>query len=207
MKTVLLTGFEPFGGESLNPSWEAVRQLQGQSSDAFRVEVRQLPTVFRKSIVALWRAMDEVKPNVVICTGLAGGRSEISVERAALNLSDARIPDNEGRQPVDEPVFEGGPAAYWSTLPVKAIVAGVRSAGIPASVSESAGTFVCNELFYGLHHRIATTNPAVFGGLIHVPYVPEQVVDRPGSPSMSLDAIIKALHIAAKISVEHMQTN
>jgi pyroglutamyl-peptidase len=136
--------------------------------------------------------VEQADPDLVLCVGQAGGRTGISVERVAINVDDARIPDNAGRQPVDEPVVAGGPAAYFAALPVKACVAAVRAAGIPASVSQTAGTFVCNHVFYGLAHLIATRRPALRGGFVHVPYAPEQVVDR-AEPSLPTDTVAQAL--------------
>jgi pyroglutamyl-peptidase len=202
LKKVLLTGFDPFGGEKVNPALEAVNQFQNKTLEGVQVAVLEIPTVFRKSLEILRRGIEETNPDVVICVGQAGGRSEISLERVAINVDDARIPDNEGNQPIDTPIVEGGPAAYWSTLPIKAIVQNIRKAGIPAAVSNTAGTFVCNHLFYGLAHLIATEFPYVRGGFIHIPYLPEQAVNRPGQPSMSLDTIVKGLEIAVLTSAK-----
>ncbi|SFI79420.1 pyroglutamyl-peptidase I [Thermoflavimicrobium dichotomicum] len=202
MKKVLLTGFDPFGGEKINPSWEVVKQFQYISIEDANVYVEQIPTVFRRSIEVLAEKMEEIKPDIVVCVGQAGGRTGISVERVAINIDDARIPDNEGNQPIDVPIVPDGPVAYWSTLPIKAMVENIRSAGIPASVSHTAGTFVCNHLFYGLAHLIATEYPYVRGGFIHIPYLPEQVAHRPDQPSMSLETIAKGLQIAIQTCME-----
>jgi len=182
---VLATGFEPFGGAGTNPSWSACRRLAAAPPAGLEVHAARLSCVFGTAIEELRRAIARYEPELVLCTGLAGGRSGLSVERVAVNVDDARIPDNAGRRPVDEPVVPGGPAAYFSSLPVKACVAAVRDAGLPASVSQTAGTFVCNHVFYGLAHLIATELPELRGGFVHVPYAPEQVADRP-EPSMSL---------------------
>ncbi|QIS15411.1 pyroglutamyl-peptidase I [Nocardia arthritidis] len=168
MSRVLVTGFEPFGSEARNASWEATRLLAGQPTD-IELSAVQLPCVFGASISVLRAAIAEYRPDLVISTGIAGGRTEITPERVAINLDDARIPDNAGAQPIDRPVVSGGPAAYFSRLPVKASVAAVRAAGIPASVSFTAGTFVCNHVFYGLLHLIATEMPSLRGGFVHVP--------------------------------------
>ncbi|MFC4056854.1 pyroglutamyl-peptidase I [Planomonospora corallina] len=181
----LLAGFEPFDGATVNPSWEAVRQVAG-------VHAVLLPCVFGESLERLRAAMLEHEPEVVVCVGQAGGRADVTVERVALNLDDARIPDNAGNQPVDQPVVPGGPAAYFATLPVKACVAAARKAGVPASVSHSAGTFVCNHVFYGLMHLIATDFPKVRGGFVHVPFAPGQVLDH-GGPSMPTPLVAEAL--------------
>ncbi|NBD28179.1 pyroglutamyl-peptidase I [Paenibacillus glycinis] len=203
MRKVLLTGFDPFGGEAVNPAWEAVSRIQHRTYDEFEVEVRQIPTAFRTSLSVLRQAVLVAKPDVVICVGQAGGRSDIAVERVAINLDDARIADNEGHQPIDEPIVLEGPAAYWSTLPVKAIAARLREAGIPAAVSHTAGTFVCNHVFYGLQHMLATEFPAVRGGFVHIPFLPAQTVERPHTPSMSLDVMVRAIEIAACASVQY----
>lgn len=146
---VLITGFDPFGGEKINPAWEAVRALP-DNIDGIEVVKLQIPTVFKKSAKKLFENIDSVKPDVVICVGQAGGRYEFSVERVAINVDDGRIPDNDGYQPVDSPVFEDGENAYFSTLPIKAIVEEVKKAGIPAAVSNTAGTYVCNHIMYSL---------------------------------------------------------
>jgi len=194
---VLLTGFDPFEGEVLNPSWEAVRSLDGWKVGRATVHARQVPCVLGEAIDALVHAMDELQPQLVLCIGQAGGRAEFTPERIAINVDDFRVPDNAGHQPIDVPVVRGGPDAYFSTLPVKAIVRELRAAGVPASVSNSAGTFVCNHIFYGLMHRIAT-HPlsGVRGGFIHIPYLPEQAARFAGAPSMSLETLVKALRIS-----------
>lgn len=187
-RNVLLTGFEPFGGEAINPSGEIARQLHGAVIGGHRVCGALLPCVFGAAIAELKRQMRVTKPALVICVGQAGGRAEITPERVAINVDDARIPDNAGRQPVDRPVVRGGPAAYWSALPIKAMVAEMRRQGIPAAVSQTAGTFVCNHVFYGLMHALAT-QPAlagVRGGFIHVPWLPQQ-----GTPAMALDDLVR----------------
>lgn len=162
MKTVLITGFEPFGGESVNPSWEVVSGLDNAIIAGCRVVARQLPCVFGESLAVLNSAIDTLSPSLVLAVGQAGGRTDITVERVAINVDDARIADNRGQQPVDEPIVADGPAAWFSTLPIKAMVAAMRSAGIPASVSQTAGTFVCNHVMYGLLHKLRDT-PTVKG--------------------------------------------
>ena len=201
--TVLLTGFEPFEQELLNPSWEAVRSLDGWTCGGATVHARLVPCVFGEALDALDRAMDELQPTLVICIGQAGGRAEFTPERIAINVDDARVPDNLGRQPIDVPVVPGAPAAYFSTLPVKAIVRELRAGGVPASVSNSAGTFVCNHLFYGLMHRIAmhATAKDVRGGFIHIPYLPAQAARFPGAPSMALETLVDALRITVKTAL------
>lgn len=195
--SVLLTGFDPFDREALNPSWEAVHALEGWQCAGATVHARRMPCVFGDAIEALARAMDELQPRLVLCIGQAGGRAEITPERVAINVDDGRIADNAGRQPIDRPVVPGGPAAYFSTLPIKAIVRDLRAAGIPASVSNTAGTFVCNHIFYGLMHRIATHSVrGLRGGFIHIPYLPEQAARFPGAASMSLATMVEALRVA-----------
>ena len=196
---VLLTGFEPFNKETVNPAWEAVRALGGWSGDGFVVEVRQLPCVFGEARRLISEAIAAVKPDVVIAVGQAGGRVDMSVERIAINVDDAPIPDNAQRQLVDEPIVDGGPAAYFSTLPIKAIVAALRAQGVPASVSQSAGTFVCNHVFYGLMH--ATAGTPVRAGFVHIPYLPEQAVAHPGAASMSLSEMVRGLKIVVEVAV------
>ena len=180
---VLVTGFAPFGGEPVNPSWQAVSLLGARRDDIAAVE---LPCEFAASLPALRAAIVAHQPTLVVCAGQAGGRAEVTPERVAINLIDARIPDNAGTQPVDAPVVPGGPAAYFTTLPVKACTAAIRAAGVPASVSHTAGTYVCNQVFYGLMHLLATDFPGVRGGFVHVPFSPEQVAAA-GKPAPSLD--------------------
>ena len=200
VKTVLLTGFDPFGGATINPSWEAARALDGWSGPGFTVRARVLPCEFGRANDVLRDAVAEVRPDVVIAVGQAGGRSEISLERVAINMDDASIRDNAGAQPVDTPIVDDGPAAYFSTLPVKAIVKALRLRGFPASVSQTAGTYVCNHVFYGLMHH-ATGQP-LKAGFIHVPFLPEQAADRPERPpSMALRDIVDALRIAVEVAV------
>lgn len=200
IKTVLLTGFEPFNKATINPAWEAVRALDGWSGEGFRVEARQLPCVFMDAKQLLAAMVDELHPDIVIAVGQAGGRAEISVERVAINVDDASILDNAGRQPVDRPIAEDGPAAYFSTLPIKAMVAAMRDKGLIAGVSQTAGTFVCNHVFYGLMHH--TAGKPTRAGFIHVPFLPEQAEERPDDPpSMALDDIILGIMTAVETAV------
>ncbi|MET8569526.1 pyroglutamyl-peptidase I [Streptomyces sp. NPDC004783] len=177
MTRVLITGFAPFGGEEVNPSWRAASLVAAEPPEGLSVTAVELPCVFGESLDALRDAVRAAGPDLVLCLGQAGGRPGVTVERVAVNIDDARIPDNKGRRPIDEPVVPGGPAAYFSTLPVKACVAAMREAGVPAAVSHTAGTFVCNHVAYGLGHLIATEFPHVRGGFVHVPWAPEQVTD------------------------------
>lgn len=198
MRTVLLTGFEPFGGESINPSGEIARQLHGTVVGGHQVVGALLPCVFGAAIRELKRQIRAAKPALVICVGQAGGRAEITPERVAINVDDARIPDNAGRQPVDRPVMRGGPAAYWSTLPIKAIAAELRRREIPAAVSQTAGTFVCNHVFYGLMHELRRQRK-VRGGFIHVPFLPGQAPG--GKPSLPLATMTDAINAAIAVAL------
>ncbi|KQV51195.1 pyroglutamyl-peptidase I [Duganella sp. Root336D2] len=200
MKTVLLTGFEPFNKEPINPAWETVRALDGWGERGFRVVARQLPCVFGDANAAMAALIDELQPALVIAVGQAGGRVDLSVERVAINVDDAPIKDNAEQQLVDEPIVRGGPAAYFSTLPIKAIVAALRAAGLPASVSQTAGTFVCNHVFYGLMHAVSGRS-GVKAGFIHTPYLPEQAARHPGAASMSLEQMTEGLRISIRTAL------
>lgn len=189
-RSILVTGFEAFGGATVNPTEAIVAALDGRVVAGRRVAGVVLPCVFRRSLVGLQRHLQRERPDLVICLGLAGGRTDITPERVALNIDDARIADNAGGQPVDRPIVRGGPAAYWSTLPIKAMVAALKARGVPASVSQTAGTFVCNHVFYGLMHALRR-RPRVRGGFVHVPYVPEQAPA--GAPSLPLPVQIEAI--------------
>jgi pyroglutamyl-peptidase len=197
---VLLTGFEPFGGEAINPSWEAVRALHGKRIAKHRIVAVRLPTAFKASRKALKAVIEQHRPALVICIGQAGGRSAVSLERVAINIDDASIADNAGARPVDAPIARRGPAAYFSTLPIKAMCAALQREGIAAEVSQTAGTFVCNHVFYALMHRLRKT-PKVRGGFIHIPYLPEQTVGKPGMPAMPLQTVVKALRLAVKTAL------
>jgi pyroglutamyl-peptidase len=193
LPTVLLTGFDPFGGESLNPSWQAVQSLHHKRIAGHRVVAAQLPTVFDASLRELARLLGEHRPALVICVGQAGGRGAISLERVAINVNDARIPDNAGAQPVDTPVVADGPSAYFTSLPVKAMLQALQGAGLPAEVSQTAGTFVCNHVFYGLMHELATRRgfKRCRGGFVHVPWLPGQ-----GQPNMATEDLVRGLRVA-----------
>jgi len=201
IRTILLTGFEPFAGESVNPSWEAARRLDGWTCRGHRVAARRMPCVFGAALAALEAAVAETDPAVILSVGQAQSRADVSIERIAVNLDDARIPDNAGNQPLDAPVIAGGPAAYFASLPVKAMVAAVRAAGLPASLSQTAGSFVCNHLFYGACHLRGTRRPDLRVAFIHIPLSPDQAARHPGSPSMSLDSVVAALRIALETGV------
>lgn len=197
MRKILITGFDPFGGEKVNPALEAIKKLKDKNIEGVELYTKEIPTVFYKAFEVLEEAIEEIKPEVVICVGQAGGRSGITVERVGINVIDARIPDNEGNKPVDEPIHNGGAAAYFSTIPIKKIVENIKKECIPASVSNTAGTFVCNYLLYSLMRIISSKYTDIKGGFIHIPYLPEQVIEK-NEPSMSLENIIKALDIAVR---------
>lgn len=197
---ILLTGFEPFGGDTVNPSWEVARLLHGERLGDARVHALRLPTAFGTAPPALTRALGELRPGLVVALGQASGRSEISVERLAVNLIDARIADNAGDRPHDQPVIAGAPAAYFSTLPVKALRDGLRAAGHPAGLSLSAGAFVCNQVFFVLQHALAGSG--VPSGFIHLPALPEQAARQAGVlPSMALAQQVDALRLALAIAL------
>ena len=190
----LVTGFEPFGGDALNPALEALRRLP-PNLDGLSLATRVLPTAFGRSFCALEDAIATTGPDLVLCLGLAGGRPALSLERVAINVDDAGIPDNDGQQPIDRPIVAAGPAAYFSTLPIKAAVAELRRAGLPAVVSNTAGTFVCNHVFYGLMHLAATRWPGLRGGFLHLPYLPSQAARHDAMPSLALDDIVRGVEI------------
>lgn len=199
---ILLTGFEAFGGQSLNPSWLAVKELHGRQVLRHMVVAAQLPTVFDASLRELRALLQQHQPALVICVGQAGGRAKLSLERVAINVNDAPMADNAGAQPVDTPVEADAPAAYFTTLPVKAMLAALRKDGLEAEVSQTAGTFVCNHVFYGLMHALATQpEPGrARGGFVHVPWLPEQ-----GTPSMPLDDMVRGLLTAVRCALRVQQ--
>lgn len=200
---LLLTAFDPFGGSPINPALEAVKLVADNVAGVEIVKL-EVPTVFGKSVATVAAAMAEVKPDAVLCIGQAGGRYDLTPERVAINLDDARIPDNEGKQPIDAAIFEDGAPAYFSNLPIKAMVARIREAGLPASVSNTAGTFVCNHLMYGVLYHIAKSYPGVKGGFMHVPFVPSQTVNRPTpAPSMCGQDIARGIEAAIAAIAEN----
>ena len=202
---LLLTGFDPFGGEPINPAWEAVKRVFDQVGDVEVVKL-MVPTVFYKSIDTVAAAIEKEKPDAVLCIGQAGGRFDLNPERVAINVNDARIPDNEGNQPLDGPVFEDGETAYFATLPIKAMAEEIRKAGVPASVSNTAGTYVCNHLMYGVLYTLANKYPDVRGGFMHVPFITSQVINRkPIAPSLSLEQIVTGIEAAVKAIGENQE--
>ncbi|WP_315505209.1 pyroglutamyl-peptidase I [Oribacterium parvum] len=194
MKKLLLTAFTPFDGERINPALEAVKLVKDKIGNLEIVKL-EVPTVFGKSIDTVREAIERERPDFVLSIGQAGGRAEITPERVAINLDDARIPDNEGNQPIDEPIFPDGENAYFSTLPVKAMVEAIREEGIPSSLSNSAGTFVCNHLMYGVLYYL-NKRPGMKAGFIHVPYIPEQTKNKKEMPALELSEIVRGLEAA-----------
>lgn len=202
MKTmkILITAFEPFGGEEVNPALEAMKLLPDKIGEAQILKL-ELPTVFKKSIEKVWQHIDEYEPDIVISLGQAGGRACISIERVAINIDDTTMADNEGNMPVDQPIFKDGENAYFSNLPIKNMVEDIKKAGIPANISNTAGTYVCNHVMYGILYKIHKERLNIKAGFIHVPFIPEQVVNKPERASMSLENIVKAVEIACKVLV------
>ena len=195
---ILITAFEPFGGEKVNPALEAMNLLP-DNIGKLQILKLELPTVFNKSIEMVWQSIEQQKPDVVISLGQAGGRACISIERIAINIDDTTIADNEGNMPIDQPIFKDGDNAYFSTLPIKNMVSAIKKAGIPAEVSNTAGTYVCNHVIYGILYKIHKERLNIKAGFVHVPFIPEQVVDNPGRPSMSLENIVQAIEVACKV--------
>lgn len=204
-KTILITGFEPFGGETMNPAYEAVKCLPDEI-EGYQIRKAEIPTAFLRSGECLQVLMEQHAPAAVICVGLAGGRAAMTVERVAINLMEAGIPDNAGFQPQDEPVRAEAPAAYFATIPVKAIVAAMREAGVPCHLSYTAGTYVCNSTMYELLDLCATRFPGVLGGFIHVPFATEQVLTKGASmASMELATITKGLEAALQAVIRVLE--
>lgn len=200
MATILLTGFEPFGGDARNPSGEAVSELGRRWGGSDRLVTEALPVAYDEAGAALRALLAAHAPDVVIATGLAGGRSRVTPERVAINLRDARIPDNAGAQPIDQPCVAGGPAAHFATLPVKAIARAVDGSGIPSTVSHTAGTFVCNHVMYVALDE-AARRPGMRAGFVHMPWSDETAPD--GAPSLPSAALVRALEIAVRTTLAH----
>ena len=192
--TVLLTGFDPFDGDQTNPSWEAVRQLDGEVLRGHRIVTACLPTEFRRSLRVLRSAITQHHPSLVLCIGLAGGRSQLALERVAINIDDARIPDNAQYRPIDVPIVRNGPVAYFSTLPIKAMLLALQQANLPVEISQSAGTFVCNHVFYGLMHTLASKTD-VRGGFVHIPFSPKEAEKRGCATSLAESEVVRALRL------------
>ena len=195
---ILVTGFDPFGGEAVNPAWEAVQRLP-KTIAGHTIQKLEIPTVFKKSKDVIASALSKGDVDVVLAIGQAGGRTEITPERVGINIDDARIADNEGQQPIDEAIQPTGAPAYFSNLPVKRMTEAIKTAGVPARLSNTAGTFVCNHILYQLGYLQDTAYPNMQFGFIHVPFIPEQVTHKPGQPSMSLESIVKGLEAAIAV--------
>ena len=196
LPAILLTGFEPFGGSPLNPSQQIVEALAVESHSRFALHTTLLPVDTQRAPDALRQAIAATGPAAIILLGQAGRRAEISVERVAINVLDFRIADNSGRQPIDEPIIPGGPAAFFSTLPIRTIVRAIQDRGVPAAVSNSAGTYLCNQVMYITLHHIARKGLDIPAGFIHVPSLPEQILQTPGTPSMALATSLTAVRAA-----------
>ena len=192
MKKLLITGFEPFGGETINPALEAVLRLPDTMNGATIIKL-QVPVVYDASAETVLAAMEREQPDAVLCVGQAGGRNAITPERVAINMDDASSADNSGEVRTDTPIAPDGPAAYFATLPVKRMVAAAQAKGVACRLSNSAGTYVCNHLMYAVLHHAAVNRLPVQAGFLHVPYIPEQTESKPGMPSMTLDEIVKGL--------------
>ena len=198
---ILVTGFDPFGGDTVNPALELIKQLPSEI-DGCQIVTQEVPTVFHKSIETIRAAIELHQPDAVLSIGQAGGRPDMTVERVGINCDDARIPDNEGNSPVDRKIFEDGDDAYLLTLPIKAMVKSMQQAGVPASVSNTAGTFVCNHVAYGVAYLAKKYYPDLKTGFMHIPYLPYQAADKRGVPSMSLETL-KAGTVAALKAIIH----
>ncbi|MBI5974591.1 pyroglutamyl-peptidase I [Staphylococcus canis] len=199
---ILITGFDPFGGEKVNPALEAVKTLPSEIK-GHQIDKLEIPTVFNDSIEVIKSQLEKKTYDIIIAVGQAGGRYEITPERVAINVDDARIPDNQGNQPIDQRIQDDGAPAYFTNLPVKRMVEAMRNAQVPASLSNSAGTFVCNHIMYQLAYLAAHLDHPVKTGFIHVPFAPEQVVDKPNQPSMAIEVMTKGLRIAIETSIEY----
>ena len=199
---ILVTGFDPFGGEPINPAIESVKRLPDNIAGAEIIKL-EIPTVRKKSLEKIEKAINEHNPDVILSIGQAGGRFDISIERVGINLDDFRIPDNEGNQIIDEPIFLDGENSYFVKLPVKAMVQNVQKNNIPASISYTAGTFVCNHVLYGILYLIEKKYKGKKSGFIHIPFLPQQVVDKRNMPSMELNTIVKGLTAAIEAIVKN----
>ena len=199
---ILVTGFDPFGGETVNPALEAVKSLPSEIHGA-EVHWVAIPTVFYKAAEVLEIAIIRYQPDAVLCIGQAGGRASLTPERVAINQDDARIPDNQGNQPIDTPIRLDGQAAYFSTLPIKAMVQAIKEEGLPATVSNTAGTFVCNHLMYQALYLADKKFPHMRAGFMHIPYMTEQVLNKPNTASMCLTDIVRGIEAAIRAIVDY----
>lgn len=199
---ILVTGFDPFGGEAINPAIESVKRLPEEIAGAKIVKL-EIPTVIHRSLAVIKEAIQKENPDMILSIGQAGGRNEISVERVGINVDDCRIPDNDGNQPIDQKIYADGPDAYFVNLPIKAMVKAMQTAGIPASVSNTAGTFICNHVTYGVRYMIEKEFAGKRSGFIHIPYLPGQAATKKAMPSMDLSTIVEGLTKAIEAMVEH----
>lgn len=199
---ILVTGFDPFGEDKINPAIESVKKLPDEIKGVKIIKL-EIPTVYMKSLEKIDEAIKEYNPDVILSIGQAGGRPDITVERVGINVDDYRIKDNEGNQPIDTKIYDDGENAYFSNLPIKAIVENIRKNNIPASISNTAGTFVCNHILYGVQYLLDKKYPNKKSGFIHIPFLPEQVISRPNTPSMSISTIVKALTLALEAIIEN----
>ena len=199
---ILVTGFDPFGGEKVNPALEAVKSLPSEIHGA-EIHWVEIPTVFYKAAEVLETAIVRFQPDAVLCIGQAGGRASLTPERVAINQDDARIPDNQGNQPIDTPIRLDGQAAYFSTLPIKAMVQAIKEEGLPATVSNTAGTFVCNHLMYQALYLADKKFPHMRAGFMHIPYMTKQVINKPNTASMSLTDIVRGIEAAIGAIVDY----
>lgn len=199
---ILVTGFDPFGGEKVNPALEAVKSLPSEIHGA-EIHWVEIPTVFYRSAEVLEAEIVRFQPDAVLCIGQAGGRASLTPERVAINQDDARIPDNQGNQPIDTPIRLDGEAAYFSTLPIKAMVQAIKEEGLPATVSNTAGTFVCNHLMYQALYLVDKKFPHMRAGFMHIPYMTEQVINKPNTASMNLTDIVRGIEAAIGAIVDY----
>lgn len=207
MKRVLLTGFQPFGGETINPAWVSVRELTGQKILDYEIVTGEIPVTRYKALEETEKLILLYEPEIVINVGQAGGSLEMRVERIGVNCDDYSIPDNEGNQPTGEPIFNDGPAAYFVTVPIKAMVQEMVEAGVPAIVSNSAGTYLCNHICYGIAHLAATRYPQLLTGFIHIPFLPEQAAGKRGRPSMALPVLVAGLEAAITAAIRYKNSD
>jgi pyroglutamyl-peptidase len=202
VKKLLVTAFEPFAGEPLNPSLEAARQMEKVEFPETVIHIAELPVDRFRAVEMALELLRSNKPDIVIMLGEAGGRYRVNPERVAINIDDFRIADNAGNQPKDEPIIDGGPAAYFSTLPIRAITDRIVKAHIPAAISNSAGSYLCNRLFFSVMHAINVEGWATRAGFIHLPYLHDQAMNKyPDVPSLSRESIVEAVRLAIEVSI------
>jgi pyroglutamyl-peptidase len=202
MKRVLLTGFQPFGGETINPAWVSVRELTGKKILGYEIVTGEIPVTRYSALEETEKLILQYEPEIVINVGQAGGSLEMRVERIGINCDDYSIPDNDGNQPKGDPVFQEGPAAYFVTVPIKAMVQEMINVGVPAIVSNSAGTYLCNHICYGVSHMAASRYPQLLTGFIHIPFLPEQAAGKRGRPSMALATLVAGLEAAVTAAIQ-----